>query len=249
MVCLSRPYHFKFFKGCLPQISLGPFLNTLSQISLSRLVSLVTRLSELLMECFSCYLSCWKILIVNSEEINVLLCTYLQICYGNWFVLTFIVHFDNFLLLCGWLVGKYLWNTGILINLSKLIKKKHLLTTVVKGDLRPKLYLCFYGIFLLILWRKSLVQRFVGSWSNFTKLHITKFWIRHKWRHSRKCTKGYHPWFSLHIFVSFMDDFVGFIYFLLVWCFDHFSRSYKVIKFWMIERKWRHTRERAYKTC
>ena len=27
--CLCRPYHSKFFKGCLPQISLGPFLNTL----------------------------------------------------------------------------------------------------------------------------------------------------------------------------------------------------------------------------
>ena len=32
MVCLNRPYHFKFFKGCLPQIPLGPFLNTLSHI-------------------------------------------------------------------------------------------------------------------------------------------------------------------------------------------------------------------------
>ena len=31
----SRPYHFKFFKGCLPQISLGPFLNILSQIMVS----------------------------------------------------------------------------------------------------------------------------------------------------------------------------------------------------------------------
>ena len=29
MVCLSRPYHFKFFEGCLPQILLGPLLNTL----------------------------------------------------------------------------------------------------------------------------------------------------------------------------------------------------------------------------
>ena len=29
IVCLSRPYHFKFFQGCLPQILLGPFLNTL----------------------------------------------------------------------------------------------------------------------------------------------------------------------------------------------------------------------------
>ena len=30
----GRPYPFKFFKGCLPQIFLGPFLNTLSQICL-----------------------------------------------------------------------------------------------------------------------------------------------------------------------------------------------------------------------
>ena len=29
---LSRPYPFKFFKGCLPQILLGPFLNTLSHL-------------------------------------------------------------------------------------------------------------------------------------------------------------------------------------------------------------------------
>ena len=29
---VSRPYHFKFFKGCLLQILLGPFLNTLSHI-------------------------------------------------------------------------------------------------------------------------------------------------------------------------------------------------------------------------
>ena len=32
MVCLGRPYHFNFFKGCLPQILLGPFLNTLTHI-------------------------------------------------------------------------------------------------------------------------------------------------------------------------------------------------------------------------
>ena len=29
---LSRPYPFKFFKGCLPQILLGPFLNTCSYL-------------------------------------------------------------------------------------------------------------------------------------------------------------------------------------------------------------------------
>ena len=32
MVCLSRPYNFRFSKGSLPQILLGPFLNTLSHI-------------------------------------------------------------------------------------------------------------------------------------------------------------------------------------------------------------------------
>ena len=31
-ICFSWPYHFKFFKGCLPQILLSPFLNTLSHI-------------------------------------------------------------------------------------------------------------------------------------------------------------------------------------------------------------------------
>ena len=29
---LGRPYTFKFFEGCLSQILLGPFLNTLSQM-------------------------------------------------------------------------------------------------------------------------------------------------------------------------------------------------------------------------
>ena len=32
MVCLSRPYPFKFFKGCLRQNLLSPLLNTLSHI-------------------------------------------------------------------------------------------------------------------------------------------------------------------------------------------------------------------------
>ena len=33
-MCLSRPYPFKFFKACLPQVLLGPLLNTLSQMCL-----------------------------------------------------------------------------------------------------------------------------------------------------------------------------------------------------------------------
>ena len=35
MVCLGRPYHFKLFKDCLPQILLGPFLNTLTHMELA----------------------------------------------------------------------------------------------------------------------------------------------------------------------------------------------------------------------
>ena len=34
MICLSRPYPFKFFRDCLSQILLGPFLKTLSQVLL-----------------------------------------------------------------------------------------------------------------------------------------------------------------------------------------------------------------------
>ena len=36
----SRPYHFEFVKGCLPQISLGPFFNTLPQIFLDAMLKI-----------------------------------------------------------------------------------------------------------------------------------------------------------------------------------------------------------------
>ena len=32
MVCLSRPYHFRFFKGCGPEILFRPFLNILTRL-------------------------------------------------------------------------------------------------------------------------------------------------------------------------------------------------------------------------
>ena len=32
-ICGRRLYHFKFFKGCFPQVLLSPFLNTLSQMT------------------------------------------------------------------------------------------------------------------------------------------------------------------------------------------------------------------------
>ena len=39
MVCQSRPYHFKVFEDCLPQMLIGPFLNTFSHIPLRHLGS------------------------------------------------------------------------------------------------------------------------------------------------------------------------------------------------------------------
>ena len=38
MVCLGRPYYFNFFIGCLPQILLGSFLNTLTQMTLMKMM-------------------------------------------------------------------------------------------------------------------------------------------------------------------------------------------------------------------
>ena len=32
MICLRRPYTFKFFKGCLPQILVAPFLDALAHM-------------------------------------------------------------------------------------------------------------------------------------------------------------------------------------------------------------------------
>ena len=36
-----KSYHYKFFKGCLPQILVGPFLNALTQMFLIKLIHMV----------------------------------------------------------------------------------------------------------------------------------------------------------------------------------------------------------------
>ena len=53
----------------------------------------------------------------------------------------------------------------------------------VNGDLRSKLYPCFYETFLLILWEKSLIQNFVVFWSDFKKLYSYKVLNSVKWRY------------------------------------------------------------------
>ena len=45
--CLKRLYRFKFFKGCLPQILLGPFLNKLTHLLIfyAAVTTLILKLS------------------------------------------------------------------------------------------------------------------------------------------------------------------------------------------------------------
>ena len=45
----DRPYPFKFFKGCLPRILIGPFLNTLSHMMFRAPYELVGYVYECLM--------------------------------------------------------------------------------------------------------------------------------------------------------------------------------------------------------
>ena len=52
MVCLGRPYHFKFFRDCLPQILLGPFLNILSQMLSSKAGEMLGNENILLIQFF-----------------------------------------------------------------------------------------------------------------------------------------------------------------------------------------------------
>ena len=94
---------------------------------------------------------------------------------------------------------------------------------IFKGVLRPKFHSRFYGIFMLILWRKSLVQSFVVFRSVFTKLWVSKFWIRCMWRHTRKCTK--------HLTLVF---FTYLYWFYAEGTFAKFHGVLNVRKFWMI---------------
>ena len=60
MVCLGRPYHFKIFEGYLPQILLGPFLNTLTRICCRAKYAATSRILLLIYE--------FKVLMLSSLE-------------------------------------------------------------------------------------------------------------------------------------------------------------------------------------
>ena len=46
-------------------------------------------------------------------------------------------------------------------SIQKIIYLKEQQNEQIKGDMRPKLHPCFYGIYFLILWREKL------SWKKF----------------------------------------------------------------------------------
>ena len=75
---------------------------------------------------------------------------------------------------------------------------------VLKGDLRPKGYSCFYDILLLILWGKRIIQSFVVFWSDFKKLWSHKVLNSEKWRHTRNVQK-ISPLVLFAFFVRFME--------------------------------------------
>ena len=60
MICLSRPYPFKIFKGCLPEILLGRHLNTLSEVlcKIGRLKNFITFTEKHL---------CWDVFVIKME--------------------------------------------------------------------------------------------------------------------------------------------------------------------------------------
>ena len=69
----GRPYHFKFFKGCLPQILLGPFLNTLAH-----LLFVVNNGNSRVMTLFW-YLYCW--LWTNFTQVSTYSKTFMLLKY------------------------------------------------------------------------------------------------------------------------------------------------------------------------
>ena len=73
-----------------------------------------------------------------------------------------------------------------------------------------------------VLWRLHQISR---------TYIFTKFWFQPTWRHSRECIKDLTPGF-LYIFLLVLWRWKLAKFYEL---FGHFSRTYKVVKFWVIQ--------------
>ena len=85
---------------------------------------------------------------------------------------------------------------------TQLSKKNGCRKMILKGELRPKIQPCFFGIILMILWKKNLEQSFVVFWSVLTKLWSYKV-CNPAWVPS-------YPWmYSLLVFFAYFCQFYG----------------------------------------
>ena len=118
-----------------------------------------------------------------------------------------------------------------------LRKKKKKWTFI--GDLRPKIYSCFYDIILMILWKKSLVQSAVCG-ALISSHKVRKCWTWHEWRHTRECTKQFNHRFPFIFFLILSKKNL----FLVLWSFLPFLMnlwSCKVLNDQIVsQRKWHH---------
>ena len=150
-----------------------------------------------------------------DELVNYLLMLEQNVIYGSYF--------------CFWNVASVLWSLASNIaTIFPHMSASRACEMCFKGDLRPKNHPGFYGINLMVLWKKSLVQSFVVLWSIFTK------GLNPVWETSYpRVYKTFHPWLSLHILVNFMWKRTFDTAFCVV--FDNFSSTYEVAKFWIIK--------------
>ena len=107
------------------------------------------------------------------------------------------------------LSSKLNWGSYI-ISIDKTASKKigalnSSMKFTIKGDLRPNTHPSFYGIISIILWKKSLVQSFVGALINSHKVMKLQRFKSGVNDIIAQMYKTFHPWFSLLIFVNFME--------------------------------------------
>ena len=148
MVCLSKPYPFKFFKGCLPQVLLGPFLNTLSHIIFYWLLYRWIKRKKLFWSLFCAH---WDEVWNSWEKKQVLLSLYHWHLYTLEAAIKSVLQKKVFLKISqnsqentcaqchrktpitrGWEVQRNLFCTSV--NCTTLLEARHTLTKNLRGD-------------------------------------------------------------------------------------------------------------------
>ena len=107
-VYLNRPYHFKFFKDCLAQILLSPFLNTLSHINIMKIFPPEKLLPSIIQNyCLWFSLTTLKNAIISKFLLAVYPEQQLHLLFVEWTTntVTFIHPDKNFSLVFQWIIA------------------------------------------------------------------------------------------------------------------------------------------------